>query len=133
MDGVNAQGNNGVKKTVHFGGARGAPEAKKDVESKEEKAVATLSLSVQVPAGDVGVLGENCWRGQSSMSQRLEKLRRAAEVFLGIRMSRTRYPTTMVWRPRRRWCRRSRLFSKTPPSGWKVDVEGAEVGRGGYF
>ena len=47
----------------------------------EEKAVATLSLSVQVPAGDVKTLGDNGWREQSSMSQLLEKLRRAAEVF----------------------------------------------------
>ena len=43
--------------------------------------MATLSLSVQVPAGNVGVLVENGWRGQSSMSQLLKKLRRAAEVF----------------------------------------------------
>ena len=44
-------------------------------------AVATLLLSVQVPAGDVKMLGENGWREQLSMSQLLEKLRRAAEVF----------------------------------------------------
>ena len=43
--------------------------------------MATLSLSVQVPAGDVGTLGENGWREQFSMSQLLEKLRRAADVF----------------------------------------------------
>ena len=43
--------------------------------------MATLSLSVQVPAVDVKTLGENWWREQSSMSQLLEKLRRAAEVF----------------------------------------------------
>ena len=52
----------GVKKTVRFGGARGIHEEKKEVESKEEKAVATLSLSVQVPAGKVMTLGENGWR-----------------------------------------------------------------------
>ena len=51
------------------------------MENQVEEAVATLSLSVQVPSGDEGVLGENGWREQSSMSQLLEKLRRAAEVF----------------------------------------------------
>ena len=66
---------------MRFGGARGLPEEKKDVGNNEEIAVATLSLTVQVPAGDVGVLGEDGWRGQSSMSQLLENLRRAAEVF----------------------------------------------------
>ena len=43
--------------------------------------MATLSLSVQVPAGDVKTMGEKGWREQSSMSQLLEKLRLAAEVF----------------------------------------------------
>ena len=62
-----------VRKTVHFGGARRIPEENKDEEKLEEKAVATLSLSVQVPAGDVKTLGENGWREQSSMSQLLEK------------------------------------------------------------
>ena len=52
-----------------------------DVEGKEENAMVTLSLSVQVPAGDVGELGEDGWRGQSSMSQLLETLRRSAGVF----------------------------------------------------
>ena len=42
--------------------------------------MATLSLSVQVPAGDVKTMGEKGWREQSSMSQLLEKLRRAAEM-----------------------------------------------------
>ena len=53
----------------------------KDGEELEEKAVATLSLSVQVPARDGKTMGEKGWREQSSMSQLLEKLRRAAEVF----------------------------------------------------
>ena len=35
---------------VRFGGARCIPEERKDEENLEEKAVATLSLSVQVPA-----------------------------------------------------------------------------------
>ena len=79
--GVSDKWRTGVKKTVRLGGARGIHEEKRDVESKEWNAVATLSLSVQVPAGDVVVLGENGCRGQSSMSQLLEKLRRADEVF----------------------------------------------------
>ena len=61
--------------------ARRIPKENKDEEKLEEKAVATLLLSVQVPAGDVKTLGENGWREQSSMAQLLEKLRRAAEVF----------------------------------------------------
>ena len=43
--------------------------------------MATLALSVQVPAGDVKALGGDGWREQSSMSQLLEKLRQAAKVF----------------------------------------------------
>ena len=43
--------------------------------------MATLSLSVQVPAGGVGTTGKDGWREQSSMSQLLENVRRAAEVF----------------------------------------------------
>ena len=38
---------------MHVGGARRIPKENNDVEELEEKAVATLSLSVQVPAGDV--------------------------------------------------------------------------------
>ena len=53
VDGVSDKWKTGVENTVRFGGARGIPEENKDVESKEEKAVATLSLSVQVPAGNV--------------------------------------------------------------------------------
>ena len=60
---------------------RRIPKENKDGEELEEKAVATLSLSVQVPAGDGKTMGEKGWREQSSMSQLLEKLRRAAEVF----------------------------------------------------
>ena len=69
-----------VRKAVHFRGARRIPEGHKDEANLEENAVATLSLSVQVPAGDAKTLGENEWREQSSMSQLLEKLMRAAEV-----------------------------------------------------
>ena len=39
-----------VRKAVHFRGARRIPEGHKDEANLEEKAVATLSLSVQVPA-----------------------------------------------------------------------------------
>ena len=70
----------GGKKTVRFGGARRVPE-EKDGEGKVGEAVATLSLSVQVPAVGVRTLGRDCWREQSSMSQLLEKPRRAVEVF----------------------------------------------------
>ena len=66
---------------MRFGGARRIHEERKAEQNLEEKAVATLSLSVQVPAGEVRTLGENGLREQSSMSQLLEKLRRAAEVF----------------------------------------------------
>ena len=66
---------------------------RKDEENLEENAVATLSLWVQVPAGEVRTLGENGWREQSSMSQLLEKLRRAAEVFADPK-ARTRCQTT---------------------------------------
>ena len=81
VDGVSDKWRKVVKKTVRFGGVRRIPKEDKDEEELEEKAVATLSLSVHVPAGDVKTLGENGWREQSSMSQLLEKLRRAAEVF----------------------------------------------------
>ena len=64
-----------------MGGARRITKEDEDEEKLEEKAVATLSLSVQVPAGDLKTMGEKGWREQSSMSQLLEKLRRAAEVF----------------------------------------------------
>ena len=40
-----------------------------------------MSLSVQVPTAVGKTMGEKGWREQSSMSQLLEKLRRAAEVF----------------------------------------------------
>ena len=78
VDGVSDKWKDGVRKTVRFGGARRIHEEMKDEENLEEKAVATLSLSVQVPAGEVGTLGENGWREHSSMSQLLERLRRAA-------------------------------------------------------
>ena len=81
VDGVSYKWRTGVRKTVHFGGARRISEENKGEKELEEKAVATLSLSVQGPAGDVKTLGENGWRDQSSMPQLLEKLRRAAEVF----------------------------------------------------
>ena len=81
VDVVSDKWRNGVKKTVHFGGVRRIPKEKKDGEEVEEKAVATLSLSVQLPAGDGKTMGEKRWREQSSMSRLLEKLRRAAEVF----------------------------------------------------
>ena len=70
-----------MKKTVHFGGVRRIPNEDTEGEELEEKAVETLSLSVQLPTGDGKRLGEKGWREQSSMSQLLEKLRRAAEVF----------------------------------------------------
>ena len=41
---------------------RRIPEENKDGEELEEKAVATLSLSVQVPAGDGKTMGEKGWR-----------------------------------------------------------------------
>ena len=81
VDGVSDKWKDGVRKTVRFGGARRIPEERKDEKKHEEKVVATLSRSVQVPAGDVRTLGENGCREQSSMSQLLEKVRRAAEVF----------------------------------------------------
>ena len=95
VDGVSDKWRTGVKKTVRFGGASGIPEKKNDVESKEEKVVATLSLSVQVPAGDVGVLGENGRNGKSSMSQCWRSCDERL-MFSRIRRSRTRCPTTMV-------------------------------------
>ena len=60
-----------VRKTVHFVGARRIPKEDKDEEELEEKAVATLSLSVHVQAVDLKTMGENGWREQSSMSQLL--------------------------------------------------------------
>ena len=59
VDGVSDEWRTGVRKTVHFEGARRIPEENKDEEKLEEDAVATLSLSLQVPAGDVKTLGEN--------------------------------------------------------------------------
>ena len=81
MDRVSDKWRNGVKKTVHFVEVSRPPKENKDEEGVGEKAVATLSLSVQLPAGDGKTMGEKGWREQSSMSQLLEKLRRAAEVF----------------------------------------------------
>ena len=52
VDRVSDTWKNGVKKTVHFGVVRRIPKEKKDGEEFEEKAVATLSLSVHVPEGD---------------------------------------------------------------------------------
>ena len=62
-------------------GVRRIPEKSEEVEESEEKTVTTLSLSVQVPTAGGKTMGEKGWREQSSMSQLLEKLRRAAEVF----------------------------------------------------
>ena len=81
VDGLSDKRRKGVKKTVHFGGVRRIPEENEEGEELEEKAMATLSLSVQVPTAGVKTMGEKGWREQSSMSQLLEKLRRAAEVF----------------------------------------------------
>ena len=64
VDGVSYKWKNGVRKTVRFGGARRTPEERKGEENREEKAVATLSLSVQLSAGDVRTLGETV--GESS-------------------------------------------------------------------
>ena len=57
VNGVSDKWRKGVRKTVHFGGSRRIQKEDKDEEELEEKAVATLSLSVQVPAGDVKTLG----------------------------------------------------------------------------
>ena len=65
-----------------MGGARRIPEEHEEAEESEEKTVTTLSLSVQVPTAGGRTMGEKGWREQSSMSQLLEKLRRAAEVFV---------------------------------------------------
>ena len=81
VDGLNDKWRKGVRKTVHFGEARRIPEGNEEGEKLEEKAVATLSLSVQVPTAGGKKKGEMGWREQLSMSQLLEKLRRAAEVF----------------------------------------------------
>ena len=59
VDGVSDKWKYGDRKTVRFGGTRRISEESKDEENLEDKAVATLSLSVQVPAGDVRTLGEN--------------------------------------------------------------------------
>ena len=75
----------GVKKTVRFWGARRVPE-EKDGEDKVGEALATLSLSEQIPAGDVVAMRGDSWREQSSMSRLLEKLRRAAEVFAYLKV-----------------------------------------------
>ena len=80
VDGVSDKWRKGVKKTVHFGEVRRTPKENKDEDGVGEKAVATLSLSVQLLAGDT-TTGEKGWREQSPMSQLLENLRRAAEVF----------------------------------------------------
>ena len=56
------------------------PEESEEVAESEENTVTTLSLSVQVPTAGGKKMGEKGWREQSSMSQLLEKLRRAAEV-----------------------------------------------------
>ena len=56
VDRVSDKWKDGVRKTVRFGEARRIHEESKDEEDLEEKAVAPLALSVQVPAGDVGTL-----------------------------------------------------------------------------
>ena len=80
VDGVGDKRRIRVKKTVHFGVARSIHE-ENCAENKEEDAVATLSLSVQLSAEDVMSLGGDGRRKHSSMSQLLGRLRRAAEVF----------------------------------------------------
>ena len=62
-------------------GVRRIPDKNEEVEELEEKTVTTLSLSVQVTTAGGKMMGEKGRREQSSMSQLLEKLRRAAEVF----------------------------------------------------
>ena len=81
MDGLSAKRKKVVKKAVHFGWASRIPEECDEAEEAEEQTVTTLSLSVQVPTAGGKTMGEKGWREQSSMSQLLEKLRRAAEVF----------------------------------------------------
>ena len=70
VDGVSDKWRKGVKKTVHFGEVSRPPKENMDEEGVGEKAVATLSLSVPLPAGD-RTMGEKWWREQSSMSQLL--------------------------------------------------------------
>ena len=96
MDGVSNKWKDGVRKTLRFGGARRIPEERKEEENLEEKAVATLSLSVQVSADGVRTLGEDGRREQSSMCRLLEKLRRAAEVFADPKVD-NECPTTKNW------------------------------------
>ena len=78
VDGLSAKWKKGVKKAVHFGEASRIPEECDEAEEAEEKTVTTLSLSVQVPTVGGRKMGENGGREQSSMSQLLETLRRAA-------------------------------------------------------
>ena len=62
VDGLSDKWRKGVRKTVYFGGARRIPKENKDVEELEEKAVATVSLSVEVPAGDGKAMRVKGWR-----------------------------------------------------------------------
>ena len=80
VDGLSTKRRKEVKKAVHFGGVSRIPGESEEVEESAEKTVTTLSLSVQMPTAS-GKTGENGWREQSSMSQLLKKLGRAAEVF----------------------------------------------------
>ena len=56
MDGLGDKRRKGVRKTVHFGEVRRTPKENKDEDAVGEKAVATLSLSEQLPARD-GTMG----------------------------------------------------------------------------
>ena len=57
VDGLSAKRKKWTKKAVHFGEASGVLEAGDEMDKPGEKAVATLSLSVQLPTGD-GTMGE---------------------------------------------------------------------------
>ena len=127
VDGVSDKWKSGVRKTVRLGEATRIAEERKDEENVEENAVATLSLSVQVPAGNVKTLGENGWREQSSMSQLLEKLRRAAEVSTDPKAEKEVSDDEKWRRLMRRWCRRLSQFQETSQNSWEIDVERAKV------
>ena len=64
VDGVSDKWRTGVKITVRFGGARRVS-MENNEEHKVDEAVAKFSLSVQVPAGDVGAMRGDGWREQS--------------------------------------------------------------------
>ena len=105
-------------------GASRIPEEHDEAEEAEEQTVTTLSLSVQVPTVVGRKMGEKGWREQSSMSQLLEKLRRAAEVFADPKVENELSEDENGVKAKERVVRKvESIFKKTAQVGREIDAE----------